>query len=170
MAHTWIHKPDVVVPPVVKGVYHAGFAIKQMPAYWFARLDVEATIKGSLRCDGAQIRNVETVVRANVMIPIDPAGMAVGAVMKGMWLKTTWWITRGASIVAPILRKEEQVEKVIKSYIDNSDKICLGASNLTARQYIELKEPIWLNENYQPMYVLPPGRAQLNPKTDRRLV
>lgn len=169
MAHTWIQEPDVVMPPVLKGIYHVGFVIKEMPRHWFSRFDVEVTIKGSLRCDGGQIRNVEAIVRVNVMVPIDTTEMAIGALMKGVWLKATWWVTRGIRIVAPIVRNEQQVEALIKSFIDNSDKICQGAADFTTRRHIEIKQPIWLNDEFRPMIVLPADSARIDWKNGRRL-
>ena len=170
MAHTWIRRPDLVIPPVIEGIYHVGFAIEHMRhRYYFNRVDVRATIQGSLRCDGGQIRDVTTTIRAKVNVPIDVLKMAMGQLMVVWWLKVAWWSTRGATIVGSILQKEQHVQRKIQQYVDSTDLICLGRFDLTANALIEIDEEIWLDENYRPMIVLMPNRAQADPAYGRRL-
>ena len=169
MSSTWIRKPDLIVPPVIEGIYHVGFAIANMPRHWFSRLDVRATIRGSLKCEGGQIRDITAIIRAQVMVPIDVTEMAIGSVLVGPWLKTVWWATRGIKLVSGILRKEAQVERTIKQLTESSDAICLGRFDLKAVSQIVLHEPIWLNENYQPMIVLRPDRANADPMRGRKI-
>jgi hypothetical protein len=84
-------------------------------------------------------------------------------------LKTTWWATRGAKLISGILRKEAEVERTIKQITDSSDAICLGQFDLKAISKIVLRDPIWLNENYQPMIVLRPDRADADPMRGRKI-
>jgi hypothetical protein len=82
--------------------------------YWFSRVDVRATIQGSLRCDGGQIRDVTTTVRAKVIAPIDVFMMALGSLAAVWWLKIIWWGSRGATIMGTILQKEQHVQRKIQ--------------------------------------------------------
>jgi hypothetical protein len=157
MAHTWIRRPDLVLPPVIERSYLVGPVIEHMKnRYFFVGADVRATIQGSLRCDGGQIRDVTTTFRVKVMVPIDILMMAMGQLAVVWWLKAFWWGSRGVRIIGGILRKERFVERKIQEYVDKSDLICLGQFDLSAHAVIVIDEPIWLDENYRPMIVLHP--------------
>jgi hypothetical protein len=169
MPHTWIRRPDLVVPPEIDGIYHVGFAIKEMPRHWFSRFDVRATIRATLRCDGGRIHDITSVVHAQIMVPIDTLEMAIGSVLAGPWLKGVWWATRGSKIISGILRKEAQVEQTIKLITDSTDAICSGRFDPKSIAKIVVREPIWLNEKYQPMFVINPNRADADPMRGRRI-
>jgi hypothetical protein len=57
------------------------------------------------------------------------------------------------------------VQRKIQQYVDSTDLICLGRFDLTANAVIMIDEPIWLDENYRPMIVLDPYRAEAIPAT-----
>ena len=169
MANTWIRKPDVVIPPVVDGVYYVGFIVPALRQYCYFQLDLRWTVKGSLQCERGGIREATTVIQCKMMVPLSPTEMVISRGLPGQWLKGAWMAKKGAHTLANLLRGEEIVELSIKAMIDATDDICSGSWNPPSNKIIN--EPIWLDDNYRPMIILPRDRADTrqDPKRGMRV-
>jgi hypothetical protein len=165
MGHTWIQKPKILPPTIVKH-YLVDNVIRNMPNCLWVCLKVIAPIQGKLRCDGGQVRECKTAVHATIFVPINVTKLAFGAVLPTAWLKGVWWTTKAVKI-ANLLLKVKRVENEIKKLVDSADLICQGKGDVYVESKLELKEPIWLNEEGKPMYVLPADRAQLERQVRR---
>jgi hypothetical protein len=159
MGHTWIQKPKIVLPTIVE-CHRVGNVIRNMPDCIFFSVKVIVPIQGKLRCDGGQVRECKLTVHATILVPINVVKVALGRVIPGAWLKTVWWTTKGVKL-ANVFLKVKRIENEIKKLIDSADSICRGKGDVSVDSKLELKEPIWFNDEGKPMIVLSPNIAQL---------
>jgi hypothetical protein len=159
MANRWIREPDLEIPPAIGDVYYIGFVVPALRAYCYFQVDVRATIRGSLQCERGGIRNVTVVVLSKVMVPVSPTELVLAGVFPGKWLKGAWMARKGTAALAAVLRTEKTVERTLKTITDSTDAICSGRFKIGSQNTIVIERPIWLDDRYRPMIMLPPDRA-----------